>query len=335
MNPNNWLGEYLRNRASERLVAQEEAEARQDLVVRGSSPEEPADRRSPGPPGLDPGPAAPPARRRRHGRDHAAAGSAPASAAGRSATRPTSGSTTPTPPSPRRSPRPPRRPVASRPGAGPARWPEQTWQPQCEIYLYPTARQYAQMTGQPEDSPGFSTMGMNGGRIISRRINLRADHPTLLQAVLPHEITHVILADLFPTQQIPRWADEGLAVLSEPADEQQRRAADLVEPLAANRLFPVDALMSMDYPDNRYWALYYAQSVSLTRFLVEQGTPAQMIQFLQGSQRERLRGRAPAGLQDRRLRRPPGADGSPTPGPEPTPGPPAPAAADGPDLKVR
>ena len=132
--------------------------------------------------------------------------------------------------------------------------PRQNWQPQCEIYLYPTARQYAQMTGQPEDSPGFSTMGMNGGRIISRRVNLRADHPTLVQAVLPHEITHVILADIFPTQQVPRWADEGLAVLSEPADEQQRRAADLIEPLAANRLFPLDALMSMDYPDNRYWS---------------------------------------------------------------------------------
>jgi hypothetical protein len=128
-------------------------------------------------------------------------------------------------------------------------------------------------------------MGMNGGRIISRRISLRADHPTLLQAVLPHEITHVILADIFPTKQIPRWADEGLAVLAEPADEQQRRAADLIEPLAANRLFPLDALMSMDYPDNQYWNLYYAQSVSVTRFLVEQGTPAQMIQFLQGSQR--------------------------------------------------
>ena len=159
------------------------------------------------------------------------------------------------------------------------------WQPPCEIYLYPSAKQYAQMTGQPEDSPGFSTMGMNAGRIISRRINLRTDHPALVQAVLPHEITHVILADHFTEQQIPRWADEGLAVLSEPADEQQRRAADLVTPLAENRLFAVDVLMNMDYPDNRYWNLYYAQSVSLTRYLVEQGSPAQMIQFLQDSQR--------------------------------------------------
>ena len=63
----------------------------------------------------------------------------------------------------------------------------------------------------------------------------------------------------------------------------------------------------MDYPDGRYWGLYYAQSVSLTRFLVEQGTPAQFIQFVQGTRSRTARGRTPAGLPDRRLRRPPQA----------------------------
>ena len=107
------------------------------------------------------------------------------------------------------------------------------------------------MTGQPEDSPGFSTMGMNGGRIISRRVNLRADHPNLRQGG-PAARDHPRRPGRpLPDQQIPRWADEGMAVLSEPADEQQRRAADLDEPLAANRLFPVDDLMSMDYPDGQ------------------------------------------------------------------------------------
>ncbi len=148
----------------------------------------------------------------------------------------------------------------------------------------PDRQQYAQMTGQPADSPGFSTMGMNEGQIISRRVNLRTDHDGLLAAVLPHEVTHVILADFFTEQQIPRWADEGMAVLTEPAVEQKRRAVDLVEPLGQNLLFPIEDLMKMDYPDNRYWSLYYAQSVSLTRFLVEQGTPAQLVQFLQGAQ---------------------------------------------------
>jgi tetratricopeptide (TPR) repeat protein len=159
------------------------------------------------------------------------------------------------------------------------------WSPRCDIYLYPTAALFSQMTGQPQDSPGFSTMGLSGGQVVARRVNLRADHPNLLTAVLPHEVTHVVLADVFRDVQVPRWADEGMAVLSEPKAEQELRAADLTKPLADNRLFRLADLMSMDYPDGRYWSLYYAQSVSLTRFLVEQGTPAQFVEFVRGAQR--------------------------------------------------
>jgi len=160
-----------------------------------------------------------------------------------------------------------------------------TWSPRCDIYLFPSASVFGRMTGQPEDSPGFSTMGMNNGRVVTRRVNLRADHANLVAAILPHEVTHVVLADLFPNQQIPRWADEGMAVLSEPVSEQGLRAADLEKPLASGRVFQVNELMSMDYPDGKLWSLYYAQSVSLTRFLVEQSSPTQFVRFVQGSQR--------------------------------------------------
>jgi hypothetical protein len=159
------------------------------------------------------------------------------------------------------------------------------WTPRCDVYLYPTPAQFHQMTDQPEESPGFSTMGVNEGRVVARRMNLRADHPKLLMAILPHEITHVVLADLFTSDQIPRWADEGMAVLSEPTGEQQLRAVELAEPLETGRLFRLQDLMVMDYPDGRYWGLYYAQSVSLTRFIVSQGTPAQFVQFVRDSQR--------------------------------------------------
>jgi hypothetical protein len=159
------------------------------------------------------------------------------------------------------------------------------WAPRCDIYLYPTAAIFQQSTGQPQSSPGFSTMGINAGRVVARRVNLRADHTNLLHTILPHEITHVVLADIFPTQQIPRWADEGMAVLSEPASEQDLRALDLAKPLATGELFKLSDLMAMDYPNGRYWSLYYAQSVSLTRYLVEQGTPAQFVQFVRSAQR--------------------------------------------------
>ncbi len=158
------------------------------------------------------------------------------------------------------------------------------WEPKCDIYLYPTAADFARMTGQPETSPGFSTMGIGGGKVVARRVNLRADHPQLIAAVLPHEVAHVVLADVFPDQQIPRWADEGMAVLAEPPAEQVGRCSELGAPLADNRVFPLETLMTTDYPEAKDWNLYYAQSVSLTRFLMAQGGPSKFVAFVKDSQ---------------------------------------------------
>ena len=129
-------------------------------------------------------------------------------------------------------------------------------------------------------------MGVNGNRIVSRRVNLRADHPQLLAAILPHEVTHVVLADLFTQQQIPRWADEGMAVLAEPLAEQVNRASELTEPLREGRVFKLSELMAIDYPSADAWNLYYAQSVSLTQFLVQQGSPEQFVGFVRSAQRK-------------------------------------------------
>jgi hypothetical protein len=160
---------------------------------------------------------------------------------------------------------------------------DRPWSPPCELYLYPDGKTFAQATKQPENSPGFSTMISNGNHIVTRRMSLRADHPQLLASIVPHEVTHVVLADLFTTEQIPRWADEGLAVLAEPKRQQHLRWAELEEPLSAGRLFALSRLMAMDYPDAKDWSLYYAQSVSLTHFLVELDTPERFIHFVQDS----------------------------------------------------
>lgn len=159
------------------------------------------------------------------------------------------------------------------------------WTPRCDLYLYPTPADFARMTGQPETSPGFSTMGISGDRVTTRRVNLRADHPQLLTAILPHEVAHVVLADVFTDHQIPRWADEGMAVLAEPPAEQVGRAAELNAPLAQNQVFQLDQLMNIDFPGDEKWGLYYAQSVSLTQFFVRRGTPDQFIAFLKSAQR--------------------------------------------------
>jgi hypothetical protein len=159
------------------------------------------------------------------------------------------------------------------------------WSPRCELYLYPNAELFAEATGQPQSSPGISAISTNEVRVLSRRMSLRADNPLILTTTLPHETTHVVLADLFVARAIPRWADEGLAVLAEPASERRLRYAELKESLGGGRVFPIDRLMTMDYPAAEDCRLFYAQSISLTQFLVEQGPPERFIQFVRDSQR--------------------------------------------------
>ncbi len=283
LSPGNWFAEYLRNLASERSgnVRAPKARSNARVVVRGSSPEEMSrNDETPVPPGslAPPPPPRRPATIKLPGSEldwngqpvtsnnfHVHyVGESPALA----------------------------RQVAQAAEEARAiqmkRWevvtPGGSWTPRCEILLYPSPDEFGKDTKQPPDSPGFSSMGMNAGRIVFRRVHLRANHPNLVKAVLPHEVTHVVLADIFPKQQIPRWADEGVAVLAEPNSEQAIRAADLEEPLKAGKLFRLSDLMSMDYPDPKHWSLYYAQSVSLTRFLVDAGTPAQFIAFVKHAQ---------------------------------------------------
>ncbi len=157
------------------------------------------------------------------------------------------------------------------------------WPVRCEIYLYPNGKAFAKATGQPESSPGFSTIESDRKQITSRKVHLRADQAGLVTAILPHEVTHVVVADLFAVQQIPRWADEGIAVLAEPETEQNLRMNELREALSSGQVFELRQLMTTDTPEAKDWSLYYAQSVSFTRFLVKQGTPAQLIQFVRES----------------------------------------------------
>jgi hypothetical protein len=157
------------------------------------------------------------------------------------------------------------------------------WTPRCDLYLYPDGPSLAKATGQPETAPGFSDLLTDGTRMTTRRTILRTDKPQWLATVLPHEITHVVLADLFVAKIIPRWADEGMAVLAEPDSEQVIRTNELHESLESGRVLDLRKLMTNDQPGDKEWSLYYAQSVSLTRFLVEQDSPASFIKFLRTS----------------------------------------------------
>ncbi len=165
-----------------------------------------------------------------------------------------------------------------------------SWSCKCDIYLHATAEAYARATGAPADSPGHSSIGAerhDASRITSLRIDLHADHPNLLTAVLPHETTHVALAGRFGSRPLPRWADEGMAVLSEPYDKVNRHLRTLPQAYQDGRAFSAGQLMKQeDYPGNGMLTAFYGQSVALVNYLTELKGARVFTEFLQAAQRE-------------------------------------------------
>jgi len=158
------------------------------------------------------------------------------------------------------------------------------WDPRCDVYLYATARDYSRDRGVPAEVPGVSTITRepDSDRILRRRIDLHCDDKNMLVGVLPHEATHVVLAGRFGPHDIPRWADEGMAVLSEPRERINLHLRNLPRHRRDDELFAAGKLMRMpDYPsDGRLIGPFYAESVSLVEFLSKEKGPETFGRFL-------------------------------------------------------
>jgi hypothetical protein len=142
------------------------------------------------------------------------------------------------------------------------------WAPRCDVFLHPSASDYTKATGK--SGPGHSTVARSGGRTTSRRIDLPADQPTLLDGPLPHEVTQVLLADLFAEQPVPRWAMIGMAALSESPQEVGRYRQSIPGLLKGSKLEYVGPFLDREgFGDPREITAFYAQSVSLVAYLVE------------------------------------------------------------------
>ena len=57
--------------------------------------------------------------------------------------------------------------------------------------------------------------------------------------VLPHEATHVVFAGRFGDRMLPHWADEGMAVLSEPRERIDLHLHNLPQHRVNGELFPL------------------------------------------------------------------------------------------------
>lgn len=156
------------------------------------------------------------------------------------------------------------------------------WQPKCRVILHATRQDYRNAVGRgASQTIGSSTIRMSGGRVTQRRIDLLAINAKQGLSALPHELVHILFADLFPHNPPPKWAEEGLALLTDPTDKRVRHAHDLEVAFRTRSTLPLARLLSdADYPAASQRAAFYAQSVSLVEYLTEVDTPKVFVRYL-------------------------------------------------------
>jgi len=151
--------------------------------------------------------------------------------------------------------------------------------------LHPTATDYARATGKPSQGTGNTTVKLTNGRAAERRIDLRADDPTAAANALPRELTHVVLADLFPDRPPPKWAEEGMAILAGSPEEVARFTRALPRCAERGEWIALTSLLSMKDTPTEKVAGYYCESVSLVDYLVRAGGARHFTVFLRDAER--------------------------------------------------
>jgi hypothetical protein len=141
----------------------------------------------------------------------------------------------------------------------------------------------------PQWSGGGYSVQSDGAGGMLRRIDLFALDPKgkfiegTLTKTLPHEMTHVVLHEYFGERTfatLPRAVNEGLAMYSEEGTSvlYEKQLADAVK---KDHYFKFNELFTMmQYPPANI-GLFYAESASATRYLVEHLKASEFQNFLE------------------------------------------------------
>jgi hypothetical protein len=157
------------------------------------------------------------------------------------------------------------------------------WGPKCELVLHPSDEAYLREVGAGgRNTVGSSLVDRQQGKIVRRRIDIRLTAAHWQTAALAHELTHLVLADRFADHTLPRWVDEGVAILSDPADKQRRHFQDLKTAIASRREFRLHEIFTLtEYPAAGRWNAFYGQSASLVEFLVDESGEQRFLEFVE------------------------------------------------------
>ena len=151
------------------------------------------------------------------------------------------------------------------------------WDGRCSIYLHPDRDNYAKDTKMKNTLGHMSTLDL-GGQIL-RSIHLPCKEPSQVIDVLPHEVSHSVMAVRFQGRT-PRWADEGMAMLAETPSSYKDYLNRLPKYRKTDSLFALEVLLQTNEADHYNTLEYYAQSTSLVKYLTELKGPQAFTGFL-------------------------------------------------------
>lgn len=122
---------------------------------------------------------------------------------------------------------------------------------------------------------------------VSWQMKIYGPPDRLLDAVLPHEVTHTIFATHFG-KPLPRWADEGACTTVEHESERAKNHRMLIEFLTGtpSRGIPFNRMFTMKQYPHDILPLY-AQGYSVAKYLINQKGRQHFVKFLEhGMSRE-------------------------------------------------
>lgn len=147
------------------------------------------------------------------------------------------------------------------------------WQDVCPIEV---------IAGPNREANGVTNFVFMQGTVGRWKMRVEGTEERVLDSVLPHEITHTVLASHFAPmgKPVPRWADEGACTTVEHIAERSKFDKLLIRYLHSGQGFSFQDLYHIkDYPADPL--PLYAQGYSVVSFLVAQGGPRKFVDYLQ------------------------------------------------------
>ncbi len=153
------------------------------------------------------------------------------------------------------------------------------WENRSKIYIYEDRESFTTTGGYPHWSEGIAEYS-------TRTINTFSGSRNFINAVLPHEITHLIFRDFvgLDNPNIPLWLDEAVAQRQEPYKRKViKNAVKYI--YEQGRTIPLTKFMNMNVMEEtaeRIVAAFYIQAMSIVEFLTEEYGTDRFISFCRG-----------------------------------------------------